>query len=150
MECLKKAVQKKKKNGSVYIWVWSDRALPMELLRVNQLARISAHNSMPTLSSLRGRKSLQSVLFSLSLWVICSVWGRVTGNKWGRALRSINFRQLTSVNSWRKIRFPWSNGMWISTIILTKFIPQVLQFLSRTHGLKISVAKLGSSKKYFF
>lgn len=96
----------KKKNGSVYIWVWSDRALPMELLRVNQLARISAHNSMPTLSSLRGRKSLQSVLFNLSLWVICSVWGRVTGNKWGRALRSINFRQLTSVNSWRKIRFP--------------------------------------------
>lgn len=107
MECLKKAVFKKKKkerNGNIYIWVWSD--LPMELLRVNQLARISAHDSMPTLSSLRGRKSLQSVLFSLSLWVICSVWGRVTGNKWGRALRSINFRQLTSVNSWRKIRFP--------------------------------------------
>lgn len=97
---------KKKIYVEVSTSVWSDRALPMELIRVNPLAKISAHYSELTLSSSRGRKSLQSALFSLSVWVICSVWGRATGNKWGRALRSINFRQLTLVNSWGEIHFP--------------------------------------------
>lgn len=105
MECLKRAVLKKKKWEHLHLsLVWQDPT--HEVIRVNQLARISAHYSKLTLSSSRDRKSLQTALFSLSLWVICSVWGRVTGNKWGRALRSINFRQLTSVNSWGKNMLP--------------------------------------------
>ena len=148
MECLKRAVFKKEKSGSVYIWVWADRALAMELLRVNQLARISAHYSKTTLSRSRGRKSLQSVLFSLSLWVTCSVWGRVTGNKWGRALRSINFKQLTLVNSWGKIRFPMIKWDLNFHNFTCKFIPQVMLFPNQA-SWPFLVAKLKSSRKFF-
>lgn len=92
----------KRRNGSIYIWVGSDRALTHGIIKGKPVEK----DQCPLLNShseqVWSRKSLQSVFFSLSLWVICSVWGRITGNKWGRALRSINFRRLTSVNRGEK------------------------------------------------